>query len=63
MFVKLVIIVIFGVDSFFWHHDAQKDAFVLLQEFSLCAVLEGEVLYHVELDWYICCLEDIQHAF
>lgn len=62
MFVKLVIIVILGIDTFFWHHDTKQDAFVSLQEFSLCAIFEGEVLYHVEFDWYIGCLEDIQHA-
>lgn len=63
MLIKLVVIVIFGVDTFFWHHDTQKDAFVLLQEFSLCAVLEGEIFYDVELDWDIRCFEDIQYAF
>lgn len=63
MFVELVIIVILGVDTFFWHHHAQEDAFVLLQQFSLLAVLEGEVFDHVELDRYVGCFEHIQYAF
>lgn len=63
MFVELVIIVILGVDTFFWHHHTQEDAFVLLQQFSLLTVLKGEVLDHIELDRYVGCFEDIEHAF
>lgn len=62
MFVELVVVVVFGIDSFFGDHHTKKDALVLLQQFSLLAILKGEILDNVEFHGSIGSLEDIQNT-
>lgn len=62
MFVETVVVVVFRVYSFFGHHDAQQNAFVLLEQVTLGSLLESEVLYHVEFDRDVGCLENLDHT-
>lgn len=62
MLVELVIVVVLGIYSFFRDHHTKKDALVLLQQFSLLAILKGEVLDNVEFHGNVGCLEDIQNT-
>ena len=60
MLVEFVIVVVFGVDSFFWDHDAEEDAFVLFEELSFLHVFEGEVGDDVELHGDVGSFENFE---
>lgn len=62
MFVKFVIIVVFGLDSFFWHHDSQKNAFIFVKGISLLKILKCEISDDIEIDWDIGSPENLCDA-
>ncbi len=62
MFVELVVVVVFGLDSLLRHHDAQQDALVLLQCVPLLQVLEGEISDDVEIDRDVGCSENLYYT-
>lgn len=62
MFIKFVIIVIFGFNTLLWDHDAQQYALVFMESISLLQILECEIFYYIKINGHVGCLEHFHHA-
>ena len=62
MFIKFVIIVIFGFNTLLWDHDAQQYALVFMESISLLQILESEIFYYIKINGHVGCLEHFHHA-
>lgn len=57
-----MVIVVLGIYSFLWYHDAQQNALIFLKQSSLFGVFESKVLDEIELDRYVSSVEDVTHG-
>ena len=62
MFVELVIIVIFGFDSFFRHHDSQQYTLIFLQSIPLFQILKSKITNALKINWNIGRIEYLNHT-
>lgn len=62
MFVELVIIVIFGFDSFFRHHDSQQYTLIFLQSIPLFQILKSKITDALKINWNIGRIEYLNHT-